>query len=640
MRARDLDLQAMLRPDPGAGRILLGQQRVLMVGADALGTLRKDLISALGVERARGFLIRYGWSCGHHDALDLRDRYAWDSEREWLQAAPYLHAQEGVARVRVERSEVDKAAGHFYTEGTWTHSYEAEQHVRHFGLAADPVCWTLCGYAGGFGTAYMGQRVIYREVACAGRGDPECRFVGRTLAEWGREVEAELPFYAEAKIAEELDRAYQEIQRQHQLLQQTAAIHDELTRLALEGKGLHEITASLSRLTGRPVVVEDVGHRLLAAAPADSYTPPAGGRNGPVGVAATASHLAVAVHSLKSTLRPRLFNPLAEIGNHGPWLAAPIAAGGRVLGYISLLRAAGDTAFFSRVLEQAASVYALDILKAQAVAEAEVKILDDLVASLLRGDFTDEAVMLRRLRHLGIDSETPHRVAVVEVAGLGKLLDEFQGSATRLEEHKQRLAARARQVAGSVAPGSTVALQGDQVALLLRVGPGSDGRRELTAVWEQLGQAAGAGIRAGAGPLCARPGEYPDSYNRARQALEILRGFSRSEGMLLHEDLGPYATLFHPAGRTELLAWTRRLLGPLLDYDARKGGELLRTLETYLRADCNLAATAQAAALHPSGLKYRLARIEDLLGRDLGRGEVRFELHLALLVARIAHLTD
>lgn len=637
MKARDLDLLTMLRLDPREGRIFLHQRRVLVVNADALGTLRKDLIAGLGLDRAKGFLIRYGWSCGYHDALDMRHRYPWEPEGEWLHAAPVLHSLEGVARVRVALSEVDREAGTFHAEGTWEHSYEAEQHTRHFGPAGEPVCWTLCGYAGGYGSAYLGRRVVYREVACVGRGDPVCRFVGRALEGWGPEIAPELPYYEETKIGEELDRAYREIQGQHQLLQRTAAIHEELTRLVLEGKHAGEITDSLSRLLARPVALEDAAHRLLCASPPAIFAAARASGRGPVGMAAAAGGLAGEIAALQGTLRPRRLDPVPAAGIRRPWLAAPISAGGRILGYIALLDTVAAE-LETMVLERAASVYALELLKQQAVAEAESRILGDLIASLLHGGFADEEVMARRMRYLSIDPEAQYQVAVVEIAGLGQLLADLEGSEPKLEAMKQQLAHQAREVLGKVAPGSAATIQGDQVALLVRLREDEPPTRRLSAIWEHLRAAAGCALRAGVGPLCRRPRDYAASFARAREMLAILRAFGKSDELWLHEDLGPYSALFRPEAQAELAAWAQRRLGPLLQYDQKRDAEWLRTLEAYLRADCSLSATARATNLHPSGLKYRLARIAELLEVDLTRTDMRFELHLALLVARLANL--
>ena len=74
----------------------------------------------------------------------------------------------------------------------------------------------------------------------------------------------------------------------------------------------------------------------------------------------------------------------------------------------------------------------------------------------------------------------------------------------------------------------------------------------------------------------------------------------------------------------------RRLLGPVLDYDAEHGSDLVGTLKVFL--DCSGSWTAAAARLHVhvNTLRYRVGRVEGLLGVDLAEFEVRVDLFLAL----------
>ncbi len=627
MKARDLKLDTVLHLNPREGRIFLHRRRVVVVNADALGALRKDLILNLGPERAKGFLVRYGWSCGYHDALDMQDRYPWDDETEWLQAAPYLHSLEGVARVRVERSEIDRQEGRFHVEGTWSHSYEAEQHLKQFGLAPAPVCWTLCGYAGGYGTAFMGRRILYKEVACVGAGDPVCRFVGKALEGWGAEIESELPFYEESKVAEELDRAYREIRLRHQQLQRTAAVHEELTRLVLEGKGIEEITSALHRLLGCPVAVEDANHRLLAVVPPDAMAPREPERTGPVGLAGDSREQAVRVASLKAGRRALRLGPVPAAGIGGDWLAAPIVAGPRVLGYVCTLCLPEPPEEQAAVLERAATVYAVEMLKQQAVAAAEARILGDVVASLLRGDFSDDEAMARRMANAGIDLGPAHRVVVADWGVAPERLG-------------PDILVRLQQTLRAVAGGGLAVTHGDAVALLVPAAPAGAGDEGgwLQHVWQRLCRSVegGAGARAAAGLPCQRPREFSASYRLARETLEILREFGATGLLVTCDELGPYRHLLRSEVRGPMASWARQFLEPLLAYDARRGSQLVQTLRTYLRCQCSLAETARVSRLHPSGLKYRLSRIEQLLGVDLSSMEVRFRLHLALLILRLA----
>ena len=74
----------------------------------------------------------------------------------------------------------------------------------------------------------------------------------------------------------------------------------------------------------------------------------------------------------------------------------------------------------------------------------------------------------------------------------------------------------------------------------------------------------------------------------------------------------------------------RRLLGPVLDYDADHGSDLVGTLRVFL--DCSGSWTTAAARLHVhvNTLRYRVGRVEHLLGVDLSDFTERVDLYLAL----------
>jgi DNA-binding PucR family transcriptional regulator len=74
----------------------------------------------------------------------------------------------------------------------------------------------------------------------------------------------------------------------------------------------------------------------------------------------------------------------------------------------------------------------------------------------------------------------------------------------------------------------------------------------------------------------------------------------------------------------------RKLLGPVLDYDAAHGSDLIGTLRVFL--DCSGSWTTAAAKLHVhvNTLRYRIGRMEELLGADLSDFAQRVDLYLAL----------
>ena len=183
-RAGGDDLRAQVHFCPETGQIWLHEHRMLLVHAEAQATLRKELIDSLGMERAQGLLTRMGYASGLRDAELARSRARDCSDVEAFMTGPRLHTLEGIVHVTPVQLELDRAAGSFYGEFLWENSWEGQWHRHHYGVHAEPVCWTQIGYACGYTSAFMGRPILYKEVECVGMGDNNCRIIGKPVDEW------------------------------------------------------------------------------------------------------------------------------------------------------------------------------------------------------------------------------------------------------------------------------------------------------------------------------------------------------------------------------------------------------------------------------------------------------------------------
>ena len=188
------DLMARLHFSTSDGRIWMDDQRMLLIHAKALGSLRRELIEALGVEAARGFLTRMGYQAGARDAQMARKVRPRTSVKDMFVVGPQMHCLEGIGLSEAVRLDFDVERGTHYGEFIWTSAVEDEEHARHFAIGTEPMCWMQIGYASGFSTEFMGRPVLYREVECQSMGQPNCRIVGRMVDEWGEEAAQDLRF--------------------------------------------------------------------------------------------------------------------------------------------------------------------------------------------------------------------------------------------------------------------------------------------------------------------------------------------------------------------------------------------------------------------------------------------------------------
>ena len=200
MRPEDLSHRELLQLDPDGGVIRFAGRRALLLDAVAMGLLRQYLVENFGLTAARAVLTQFGFAHGWRMAAAARKEFEWENEQAWRRAAAHICALEGLFRAEPPADDPQSTQG--LTLGA---SYEAEQHLLHFGQADSAVCWTLCGLMSGY-TSHAARSEIYvLEDRCLGQGDGACHLVGRTRAQWGEERAEELAFFDAARLQECLD---------------------------------------------------------------------------------------------------------------------------------------------------------------------------------------------------------------------------------------------------------------------------------------------------------------------------------------------------------------------------------------------------------------------------------------------------
>ena len=271
-------------------------------------------------------------------------------------------------------------------------------------------------------------------------------------------------------------------------------------------------------------------------------------------------------------------------------------------------------------LEHGALVLAAELSHLRGLGQMELRLRGDLVDDLCTG--TDDESAHARAQAIGYDLHRPHAVVVVQGRGRRESPKNAVGEA---------LARAVEQAAADLDIGSLVGRRSGAVVLLALSAPGR---------WAELGEALAAefpsgGVSVGVGGRCETPGDFPRSSREAFVALGVRQASRQPAGVTTYESLGIYRILAGGQHNAEVEGFVREWLGPLLDYDAAHGAELVKTLSTYLECGGNYDETADGLAIHRSTLRYRLQRIREVSGLDLGDVDSRFNLHAATRAWRV-----
>ena len=200
MRVEDLNHKELLELDPEGGVIRFAGQRALLLDAVAMGLHRQYLVENFGLTAARAVLTQFGFAHGWRMAAAMKKEFKWVSDDEWRRAGPHIYTLEGFFRTQPGSEDMLTKKGTMLLA-----SYEAEQHLLHFGRSDSAVCWTICGLMSGYVSQTTGKEIYVLEDRCLGQGHAACHLLGRTREEWGEEHAEDLAFFDAGRLKESLD---------------------------------------------------------------------------------------------------------------------------------------------------------------------------------------------------------------------------------------------------------------------------------------------------------------------------------------------------------------------------------------------------------------------------------------------------
>ncbi|MES4906473.1 MULTISPECIES: helix-turn-helix domain-containing protein [unclassified Streptomyces] len=417
----------------------------------------------------------------------------------------------------------------------------------------------------------------------------------------------------------ELEAANEIIRDRSEVIERASEVHDRLTELVLRGGGVHDVAAAVAEVLSGTVEF------------AEAHTAPA----------AAVDRSRADGHAVR----------------HGEdWIAA-VSASGELFGALVLRGHPRLDPMDQRTLERAAVVTSLLQLARRSADEAEQRVRGELLDDLLDAPDREPRLLRERAARLRADLDAPHVVLAAGIdtpgaapgtagggePGNGPRALSATGPAPDEAADRQRLWSAASHLAAT-RHGLAAARDGGTVLLLpLADGEGADALARRTA--RQLGTAVHAAVTVGASAAvpapAARPGEVASAYAEARRCLEALRVLGRGGQGAAAEDFGFLGLLLagsrDGAGDAARVAgFVDRTIGAVVDYDARRGTDLVRTLDAYFASGMSPARTKDELHVHVNTVAQRLERVGRLLGPDWQSPSRALEVQLALRLHGLA----
>ncbi|WP_225846516.1 PucR family transcriptional regulator [Streptomyces sp. HPF1205] len=366
----------------------------------------------------------------------------------------------------------------------------------------------------------------------------------------------------------------------------------ELTRAALAPDGTAALLARLAAHLDGWAALYDASGAVLAAAPEWA------GRR--------AARLAGEIDRLRDTPAPASAAVAGPAGTEDRVELQSLGTGRRPRGFLAVgTEERLDTAA-RYVVNAAVALLTLSLEQSRTLQDAQARLAAALLRMLLAGEPGHARSVAGRL--YGTLFEHPLRLLIAEPAETGSAPE----AVALLAERAETAAARAGEPLLTVRDGSRLLLLAAEDALCL-------------ASAAELAESS-AGVAAGLS-ASVDPAGVPEAHRQAERALAV--ALRRGRNLVEHGEVGAGSVM--PLLADEAVrAFSEGLLRPLREHDATARGDLVASLAAWLSHHGQWDAAAADLGVHRHTLRYRMRRVEEILGRSLDDPDVRMELWLAL----------
>jgi DNA-binding PucR family transcriptional regulator len=285
------------------------------------------------------------------------------------------------------------------------------------------------------------------------------------------------------------------------------------------------------------------------------------------------------------------------------------------------------------LLKLVTTLVASEVERVRAPERASEEALAGFLRAVLERELSGREDILARAGELGLDL----------VEGATIVVARAHSHVPTEDGWRQRVLAVADRGARAVVPGAVATLAaraeapGAEIVVVLPGGDDAAAARTADAILREL-QSALPGHTFALGR--SRPATDPADLHRA--GAEALLAANVAEGdadrpVLAFEESGAYRLLLSAMSEdpAELQRFYAETVEPLVAYDEQYETGLVQTIEAFLEADGNVAGTAQRLFTHRHTIRYRLERVRELCGHDVGSTDGREKLGLGLKAMRV-----
>lgn len=434
-------------------------------------------------------------------------------------------------------------------------------------------------------------------------------------------------------------------------LKRIISLHDTLNQVALRGGEIGELVAQIASIVQNPVILLDSRHRLIASSDAPGNPFALADRfnlvfREPVFPQAVTRAIPAGPDQLRKSIKLNLPGEDGELILR----VIPVIAAQVVYGYLVVPETENKLKQVDYMaLEHAATIIALDRIKAKAVEEVRHRIRRDFFDDLLANNIHSISGLGGLAEIHGLRTDRIYYCMITRIGSRNGIdASELYESLDGYTSEKDRAARIIDTLARERGMLITSISRRNLVISFIHDKANPERSQKHTSV--ELAQQIMSKLEETLKGI-----EFRIGIGKAYEVLALGKSFSEAQEALRMDAAGPHGgapvkvvhyenyrvlNLFSGIqSQEQLLDFYHKTIGRVVEYDRENGTSLTESMEAYFRQNGNISEAAKELFIHRNTFIYRIEKLKRVLDSELRDSEELLELQLGIKIMNYLKLT-
>lgn len=273
-----------------------------------------------------------------------------------------------------------------------------------------------------------------------------------------------------------------------------------------------------------------------------------------------------------------------------------------------------------------------DICNAIITKKLEAETINNLLENILFTDGVCEESLIGKAGFYGYDISDKHRIGILEF--------DVQSDYSNMDDNLQRLIYDNF----SLYNHKVITMKRNN-SIIFMVNTKNLETKRLATILDKIKSKISSkystlNFRVGLGNAYIRIQDLKKSYYEAEKSIQILKCENENTQTLFYQHSSIYNLLLNISDKAVLSSFSNDVLGPLFEHDKVNNLNLIDTLETFLKENCNMVLAANKLFIHKNTLKYRIQKIQELLNCDLNNVDDCAKIDIAFKISKLVYYSS